>query len=122
VGCEHRNACARKSFGHHLQRDGFSGPGGTGDEAVTIGKSERQPGRLFSLADENLLVSVDRPSFGSRHCIAFSRARRNTVAKLYSMLLVDWNRSKSTIEAPLAKRKTHLADAQSASVLSFVVE
>src|SRR5947207_13402855 len=76
VGREHRNACARKTLGHHLQRDGLSGPGGTSDEAMAIGESERQPGGQHSLAYENLFVSVDCLSFGCRHYIAFSRASK----------------------------------------------
>ena len=58
VGREHRNAGARKSFGHHLQRDGLSGSGRAGDETVAICKRQRQPGRLLALADENLLVGI----------------------------------------------------------------
>ena len=38
VGGEYRNAGARKSFRHHLQRHGLSGSGGAGDEAVPVGK------------------------------------------------------------------------------------
>ena len=47
VGGENRNAGARKSFRHHLQRDGLAGSGRAGDEAVAICKPERQPGRLL---------------------------------------------------------------------------
>ena len=58
VGGENRNAGARKSLRHHLQRDGLAGSGRAGDEAVAIAERERQPGRLFALADENLLVGI----------------------------------------------------------------
>src|ERR1700746_4119049 len=52
IGREHRHAGTREAFGHHLQRDGFSGPGRTGDETMAICKPERQPGRLLTLADK----------------------------------------------------------------------
>ena len=76
IGREHRNAGARKSLRHHLQRDGFSGSGGAGDEAMAICKPERQPGRLFTLPDEDFLVGIGHLVVGRRHCIASPRASR----------------------------------------------
>ncbi|MHC2292853.1 hypothetical protein ACVIJW_008723 [Bradyrhizobium barranii subsp. barranii] len=58
VGREDRNAGARKSFRHDLQRYRLTGSGSTRDEAVAIGEPERQPCLLVSLADENLVVGV----------------------------------------------------------------
>ena len=77
VGGEYRHAGTGKSFGHHLQRDGFPGSGGAGDEAVAVCKPERQPGLLLALADEDLLASIGQFVFGRSHCIASSRAWRN---------------------------------------------
>ena len=71
VGREHRNAGARKSLGHHLQRDGLSGSGRAGDQPVPIGKRKRQPGRLFTLADKNLFNGIGGLDIGCRHYIAF---------------------------------------------------
>jgi len=74
VGRKHRNPGPRKSLGHHLQRNGFSGSGGPGDKTVAVCEPERQPGRLFTLSNENFLVAVDRLGIGRRHGIASSRA------------------------------------------------
>ena len=86
VGREHRNAGARKSLGHHLQRDGLSGSGGAGDETVAIGKPERQPCRLFALADENLVAGIGHLVVGRSHCIASSRdqVQRVSVARRHN--------------------------------------
>ncbi len=72
VGGEYRNAGARKPLRHHLQRDGFSGAGRAGDEAMAIGERQRQPGRLLTLADENFLVGIGQLVIGGHHCIASS--------------------------------------------------
>src|SRR6267378_4522578 len=56
IGREHGNAGTRKSLGHDLQGDGFSSSGSAGDEAMAICQSKRQPDRLLTLADENLLI------------------------------------------------------------------
>ena len=74
VGCENRDAGARKSLSHHLQRHGFSGSGGAGNKAVTISERERQPHRLFALANEDLRISVGQLVVGRRHAIASLRA------------------------------------------------
>src|SRR6476660_6165272 len=76
IGREHRNAGARKSLRHHLQRDGFSGSGSAGDEAMAVCKPERQPDRLFTLPDEDFLVGIGHLVVGRRHCIASPRASR----------------------------------------------
>lgn len=74
IGREYRNPGARKSLSHHLQRDGFSSSGSTGDEAMAVCKRKRQPCRRFALAYENLLVGIGHRVIGRRHCIASSRA------------------------------------------------
>src|SRR5207302_7987030 len=74
IGREHRDAGARKSLRHHLQRDGFSGSGGAGDEAMAICKPERQPDWLFTLPDEDFLVGIGHLVVVRSHCIAPSRA------------------------------------------------
>ena len=76
VGSENRDAGARKSFSHHLQRHRFSGSGGAGDEAMAISERERQPDRLFALADENFPVGIGHLVVGRRHGIASSHASR----------------------------------------------
>ncbi|MGY3648255.1 hypothetical protein ACVWW2_003546 [Bradyrhizobium sp. LM4.3] len=58
VGGEDRNAGARKSFRHDLQRHRLAGSRCTRDEAVAIGERQRQPRLLVSLADEDLVVGV----------------------------------------------------------------
>src|SRR5262249_48643640 len=58
VGGEHGHAGARKTFRHDLQRHCFTGSGGAGDEAVAVGQSQRQPGRLLALADEYLVAGI----------------------------------------------------------------
>ena len=58
VGCENRNTGARKSLGHDLQRHGLAGSSRAGDQTVAIAKRKRQPRRLLTLADENLLVGI----------------------------------------------------------------
>src|ERR1700738_3861011 len=73
VGCEYRNTRARKALGHHLQRDRLTGSGRAGDEAVAIGKRERQPGRLLTLPDKNLFIGIGHLGIGGRHLIASSR-------------------------------------------------
>src|ERR1700730_14897765 len=67
IGREYRNARTRKSLGHHLQRNGFSGSGGAGDQTMVICKAERQPGGLFTLADVNLLVGIGHLVVGCSH-------------------------------------------------------
>ena len=92
IGGEHRNAGTRKSLGHHLQRDGFSGSGSTGDEAMAIGKPERQPGRLLALADKDLLVGIRRLGIGCRHShrlVARIRGRSRQRQPLYRILQAD---------------------------------
>ena len=42
---------------------------------MPIGKSESQPDRLLSLADENPLVSIGHQSRGRRHSLALSRTQ-----------------------------------------------
>ena len=42
VGHEHRHADAAEIFRHHLQRNGFAGAGGAGDEAVAVGQLRQQ--------------------------------------------------------------------------------
>ena len=76
IGREHRNAGAGKSFRHYLQRDGFAGSGGAGDEAMAICKPERQPDWLFTLPDEDFLLGIGHLVVGCSHCIASSRASR----------------------------------------------
>src|SRR6266446_7934156 len=71
-----KDRIARKSLRHHLQRDGFSGSGGAGDEAVAICKPKRQPDWLFTLPDEDFLVGIGHLVVGRSHCIASSRASR----------------------------------------------
>ena len=73
IGREHGNTGAGKALRHHLQRHGLAGPGRSGDETMPIGKRERQPGRLFALPDENLLVGISGLVIGGRHHIASSR-------------------------------------------------
>jgi hypothetical protein len=41
---------------------------------MAIGKSERQPGRLFTLADENLLIGIGHLVVGRNHRFASSNA------------------------------------------------
>src|SRR6476660_8931309 len=72
IGCEYRDTCPRKSLGHHLQRDSFSGSGSTGDEAMAICKPKRQPGWLFTPSDENFLVGIGHLVVGRSHCTASS--------------------------------------------------
>src|ERR1700730_2119874 len=67
IGREYRNARTRKSLGHHLQRNGFSGSGGAGDQTMVICERERQPGGLFTLADENLLFGIGHLVVGCSH-------------------------------------------------------
>ena len=74
VGCEYGNAGPGKPFRHHLQRHGFSGSGGSGDQTVPVCKPERQPGRLFTLAYENFIVGIAGLGLGRCHRIASSRA------------------------------------------------
>ena len=68
VGGEHRNTGARKTLRHHLQRHRLAGAGRTGDEAVAVGKREREPGRLLALADEDLVVGIGHLVIGRYHC------------------------------------------------------
>jgi len=42
VGHEHRDADARETLGHHLQRDRLSGAGRSGDEAVAVGERRQE--------------------------------------------------------------------------------
>jgi hypothetical protein len=56
---------------------------------MTIGKPERQPSRLLSLADENLFVGVNQLDFGFRHPIAFARIGGAMIAELYNILPGD---------------------------------
>ena len=72
IGGEYGNACARKSLRHHLQRNGFSGSGRPGDEAMAISKRKGQPRRLFTLSHENFLVGVGHLVIGHSHGIASS--------------------------------------------------
>ena len=58
VGGKHGHARAREPLRHHLQRHGFSGSCGAGDEPVAIGKPERQPRRSFALPDKDLIVGI----------------------------------------------------------------
>src|SRR5690348_12056946 len=107
IGCKYRDACARKSLGHYLQRDRFPGSRCAGDEAMTIGKSKRQPCRLLSLADENLVASINRLDFGFRHPIAFALVARS---------LRNYTISRRTIEPgqrPSHEAETHFAAPQS---------
>ena len=92
IGCEYRNARTRKSLGHHLQRDGFSGSGSAGDKAMAIGKPERQPGRLLALANKDPLVGIGRLGIGCRHShrlVARIRGRRRYAKPLYRILQAD---------------------------------
>jgi hypothetical protein len=41
---------------------------------MAICKPERQPGWLFTLADEDLLIGIGHLVIGRSHCIASSRA------------------------------------------------
>src|SRR5258708_4641059 len=75
IGRKHRHPGAGESLGHHLQRHGFSGSGGAGDETMAIGKPERQPRPRFALADEYLLVGIAHTVVGRCHRIASSRIR-----------------------------------------------
>src|SRR5260370_35775659 len=70
VGREHRNARARKSLRHHLPRNGFSGSGSAGDQTMVICKPDSQPGGLFTLADETLVVCLCHLSIACSHVIA----------------------------------------------------
>ena len=70
---EHRNAGAGKALRHHLQRHGLAGAGRAGDEAMPIGERQRQPRRLFALADKDLLVGIGHLAVGGHHRIASSR-------------------------------------------------
>src|ERR1700687_3599102 len=81
VGGEHRDTCTCKSLSHHLQRDGFSGSGSTGDEAMAICKPKRQPRRLLALSDENFLVGIGHLAIGGSHCIASSHASGVSAAR-----------------------------------------
>src|ERR1700721_3240717 len=81
ISREYGHAGTRKSLGHHLQRDGFSGSGRAGDEAMAICKPERQPRRLFTLADKNLLVGIGQLVVGCRHGFASSCASGVAAAK-----------------------------------------
>jgi hypothetical protein len=69
IGREHRHAGARKTLGHDLQRHSFTGSGGAGDEAVAVGESQRQPGRLVAFADEYLVAGIRNVAAGGRHHI-----------------------------------------------------
>jgi hypothetical protein len=40
---------------------------------MPISERQRQPGRLFALADKNLLIGIDHLAVGRHHCIASSR-------------------------------------------------
>ena len=46
-----------------------------------LASAERQPGRLFALADEDLLVGIGHLVLGRRHCIASSRCSGGSVAR-----------------------------------------
>jgi hypothetical protein len=79
---------------------------------MTIGKPKRQPCRLLSLADENLVVSINRLDFGFRHPIAFALVARS---------LRNYTISCRTIEpshGPSHEAKTHFAAPQSAAALT----
>jgi hypothetical protein len=56
---------------------------------MTISQSKRQPSRLLSLADENLLIGINRLAFGSRHLIAFTRIGGAIIVELYNILSGD---------------------------------
>jgi hypothetical protein len=92
VGCEYGNAGTRKTFGHHLQRYGFSGSGGAGDQAMPIGKSERQPRGLFSLPMK-IFSSVSAVRIWDVAIVMPRRGlygrRRRAPVELYSMLQAD---------------------------------
>jgi hypothetical protein len=55
---------------------------------MVICKPERQPGGLFTLADENLLVGIGHLVIGCSHCIASSRAS-GFAPSSYRMLQAD---------------------------------
>jgi hypothetical protein len=56
IGRKHRHPGAGKSLCHHLQRHRLSRSGGAGDKTMAVGKPERQPRRLLTLADEYLVA------------------------------------------------------------------
>jgi hypothetical protein len=71
VSCEYGNAGARKSLGHHLQRDGLSRPGRARHQPMPIGEPKRQPSRLLAFADKNLFNGIGGLDIGDCHYIAF---------------------------------------------------
>ncbi len=56
IGHEHRHAAARKVLGQNLQGDCLAGTGGTGDQAMPVGKPRQQVDGLGPLADENTRI------------------------------------------------------------------
>jgi len=67
IGGEHRNAGARKAFGHDLQRHSLAGSRRTGDKTVAVGERKCEPRRLLTFANKNLCVGIGHLAVGSRH-------------------------------------------------------
>jgi hypothetical protein len=69
IGQENRDANARKPFRQHLQRNGFPGSGGAGDQAVPIAVCGQQILQVFAFSNKDRInfthVQVFPPPGGS---------------------------------------------------------